>query len=762
MPYASVYIQTATRDFDRPYTYRYDSELNLQIGDLVEVPFGRGKRILQAVVCELLSSEQVQTEFNYKQIARKLYPYPIVNAEQIHLAREMRRRYYCSIGLALKTIAPLPVVGIGPKKQLIASLIDAQRAVDMLIDNEFTSLQQVRVVEMLLQYGEATITEITQSCSVSSGVVKTLASKGIITLEKGEVTRNEIDFAVEPNSTKPELNSEQRLAFTELKHALEIKVGKPTSNLADLEYLLFGITGSGKTEVYLQITEEVLKQGKTVLVLVPEIALTPMMVARFVGRFGDQAAILHSRLTNVERYEQWQQIRSGQKRLVIGARSAIFAPLENIGLIIVDEEHENTYKSEVYPCYDARDLARIRSLYHKSLLVLGSATPRITDYWRTEKKKAHLLTLVKRAVASQLPQTFVVNYQGQNINQQIFSEPLIKAMQDAFERKEQVMLFHNRRGRSHHLFCADCGYELACDHCNLLLTEHINLHAEQAYATYGHETKRLICHCCGAIKPVPPYCPECGSANLHSSGAGTQAIERKFQELFPDKVCLRMDADTTAKRQAHQAILDKFARGEADCLIGTQMIAKGHDFSRVTVVGIVFADALLNRHAYTGAETGFALMTQAAGRAGRAKHPGSVYVQTYQPGDYAIANALRQDYLGFYRAEISLRETYGYPPFKNIAWILVSGKDFALVKQEALSINYFVKQAIVASEALGTVENFGVSEAAVNRIRDMWRLQIILKDSDLAKLNWLLTQITDNFKRDGVLLHCEINPNNIN
>ncbi len=740
MAYAHVLLTDSTRKYDHNYTYRFDEQLwDLQPGHVVKVPFGPANRRMQAVVTEIVKDTDDLTDIEYKEILDLVKPEPVYNREQLKLALEMRRRYFCSTGQALRTIAPAAVLAVKSKSERYARLNDPAMVSEMLAEGAFRSLNQIRVLEMLLSYECCSLQEISNSCSVNTNVITRLAKNGYIEIFRRPVKRLMTQAMPWREAEVKELTKDQKTVID--------RVLADFNRGVQSEFLLQGVTGSGKTEVYLQLAEQVLQAGREVIILVPEISLTPLMTGRIVNRFGDGAAILHSRLTATERYEQWNSIASGHKKLVVGARSAVFAPLANVGLIIIDEEQEDCYISDLSPRYDAAEIARLRSHFNQSILLLGSATPKVTTRHRCEAGKSILLELPERVHGRCMPEVNIIECNGLNLRSNIFSDPLLEALQAAFARGEQAILFHNRRGRSQVTYCQHCGKSILCENCDVALKQHNNQH--------NKGQKMLICHYCGSVSPIPKQCPYCGSAELLENGAGTQAIESEFIRLFPERKILRMDKDTTTGRGDHATILRAFADGEADCLLGTQMIAKGHDFPSVTVVGITSADDLLIGQSYRAAEKGFQLITQAAGRSGRAEQRGRVYVQTRDRHNYALKYAVDQDYIGFYGAELERRRVFDYPPFTNLGVIMLVGSQREEVVSSSLSLAEWLDKTIERNQL--AIKNFGAAEAPLNRLNKRWRQRIVLKAEKIAELNWLLSQVIDLPRRGDYYLTCQIN-----
>lgn len=746
-----VYLQRATRDFDQPYSYLLPEELSGQVavGSLVSVPFGRGNSERQAWVASLSEADTEMLndqDFELKSVSRVLSP-PLLREDQFLLAQEMRRRYFCSISQALALMAPQVLLSTGSKTQRYAYLTDPDEAVDLLEEGSLRSMGHVRVLEFLLEVEEASLQEIMAACGVSRSVLDTLRKKGLITHYNKEVARESLSRErVEAEGSVPILNSDQAEALASL---LENNSDPAKDNS---EYLLFGVTGSGKTEVYLRAAEQVLRQGRDVLILVPEISLTPLICDRIESRFGQNAAVLHSRLSPGERYDQWQSIRSGKKHLVAGARSAVFAPLEDIGLIVIDEEQEATYKSERTPRYDSLDVARIRSHMHGSKLLLASATPSVESYYRSQSGRAKLLTLSQRAGGASLPHCELVDMRQEMAFDPatVISRPLKQALEETFARKEQAMIFLNRRGNASFRLCQDCGYIHQCSNCEVSMTDHLNPRQPRQHL--------LICHYCGKIEAAPLVCPACGSEHFGPYGLGTQQAERVLQELFPEQKILRMDLDTTSGRFGHSKILGAFARKEADLLVGTQMIAKGHDFPDVTTVGILAADMMLGQSDYLAEERCFQLLAQAAGRAGRRGQTGQVLIQSFNPENFVIQAALSQDYQAFYEEEIRKRRVLAYPPFRDLGVVTISSHSQSAAVQAARRLESELYYLMEKNELKQQISFFPAQPAPIPRLRKRWRYRLLIKSSSRELLTRCLNYLNQLKMPDSISLTCDINP----
>ncbi|MFS8612626.1 MAG: primosomal protein N' [Planifilum fulgidum] len=584
-----------------------------------------------------------------------------------------------------------------------------RRALDALPPR---ALRQREILSHFLDRPEAVpLSRLLASLKAGRSSVDSLVEKGLLQLEEREELRDPFaGRSFEPTSPLP-LTPEQERAFRAI-------VG-PLREGRHHRILLHGVTGSGKTEVYLQAIDETLKQGRQAIVLVPEISLTPQMVARFKGRFGPRVAVLHSGLSGGERFDEWRKIRSGEVQVAIGARSAIFAPFSNLGLIVIDEEHESSYKQEEQPKYHAREVAFRRGMAHRAVVVLGTATPAVETIYRAGRGELERVVLSRRVQGRPLPRVDVVDMREElrEGNRSIFSRMLQEALEQCVSRGEQAVLFLNRRGFSTFVLCRSCGKVMECPHCDISLTFH-------------RTNRTLRCHYCGYAEPVPETCPACGSSHIRYFGTGTQRVEEEIARLFPGMRVIRMDVDTTNRKGAHEELLGRFGAGEADVLLGTQMIAKGLDFPRVTLVGVIAADIMLHLPDFRAAERTFQLLTQVSGRAGRHDLSGRVVIQTYSPKHYSIDLAARADTEAFYRKELLSRKQHRYPPFCRLFTLLFSHPDRQAVMQAAFEAARLLKQALS-----GKAEVLGPVPATIPRMKDRYRLQVFIKytDEDVAK-----------------------------
>lgn len=611
------------------------------------------------------------------------------------------------------------------------------------------SYKQLEIAKYLWTKDEISIKELMTRTDSSLSTIKALERKGIIGIFEKEVYRTPIKKDIKPYE-KLQLSLEQRYCVDTILES--INNGEKNN-----KFLIHGVTGSGKTEIYLQLVEEMIKRGKETIVLVPEIALTPQTIHRFVGRFGDNVALLHSKLSFGERFDQWRKIKEGKVKIVVGARSAIFAPFTNLGLIIIDEEHESTYKSSMNPKYDTIEVAEKRCEQLGAFLVQGSATPSIESYYRSRKGDIKLLNLKKRVKDKKLPEVKIVDMREELKlgNKSIFSKELYEAIDDNLKAGKQTILFLNRRGYSTFVSCRQCGYVVKCSECSISMTYHLG-------------DNKLKCHYCGlAIKP-PKICPVCKSKYIKYFGIGTEKVEEFTKKFFPKAVVKRMDMDTTSRKGSHESILNKMKDEKIDILIGTQMVAKGLDFKNVTLVGIIAADTSLNLPDFRSSERTFQLITQVAGRAGRGDFEGKVVVQTYNPDHYSIQYAKDHDYLAFYNKEILLRKEFNYPPFVNLISIVIYGEDNIHVGMITRKVYNLLIKNLEDSGLKDLKDNIiGPFPAPLEKIKKNYRYQIIIKSKDeymeqLKKIiEWVCILNRDKIDLTGVKFNIDINPNSI-
>ena len=770
---AQVIVDVPLMQTDKPFSYIIpkDVEDQVTIGSRVHVPFGRGNRLLQGFVVGF-SDTFDNTVTDLKAISEVLDFEPVLNAEQLELAEQMRHTVFSYKISILKSMIPNLLNSQYDKRLTPTESLSSEERLALFGEKEsrlyssFTE-EEAKKVARLVQAGKITVDYLAKdkkniktekyyhiqakkmaAADISNRAKKRLELRDYLleNPEEGRLSdlhhlfsRDVVKFFVD-NQLITVLEREKKRSdayfdvattdFLDLNAEQAAVVEQVTSQIAQESnpFLLEGVTGSGKTEVYLHIIDKVLKLGKTAIVLVPEISLTPQMTNRFISRFGKQVAIMHSALSDGEKFDEWRKIKSGQARVVVGARSAIFVPIENIGAIIIDEEHEATYKQESNPRYHARDVALLRAKYHKAVLLMGSATPSIESRARASRGVYQFLQLTHRAnPMAKIPKVEIVDFRDYVGQQEVsnFTPYLLEKIADRLEKNEQVVLMLNRRGYSSFIMCRDCGYVDECPNCDISLTLHM-------------DTKTMNCHYCGFEKSIPHTCPNCHSRSIRYYGTGTQKAYDELVEVFPQARILRMDVDTTRQKGAHQRILDKFGNHEADILLGTQMIAKGLDFPNVTLVGVLNADTSLNLPDVRSSERTFQLLTQVAGRAGRAEKEGEVLIQTYNPQHYAIQLAQKQDYEAFYAYEMGIRRQLAYPPYYFTVGLTLSHKD-----EQTIVRNSFELLQLLRQQLSDKIKILGPTPKPIARTHNLYHYQIIVKYRFEDNLENVLNQILD-------------------
>ena len=740
--YAEIVVDIAHSAVDRRFTYRIPEGLPVSVGHHVLVPFGQGNHVKEGFVV----AQKEQTDYpEVKDIARIIEPYPVLLDEQIRLAEWMRDVYHCLFVDALRLMIPAQLRGMRVREKHVRTVrladgIDTDAALESLD----RAPAQKRVFELVARINaEVSIPDINAFYPNSTPAISALLKRGYL-VEQSETVFRRPD-KLRTHTPVYALTEAQRHAADAIDAAMREQNGSVL--------LLHGVTGSGKTEVYLQAIEDCLKEGGQAIVLVPEISLTPQTVGRFTDRFGDRIAVLHSRLSAGERFDEWRRIRLGLADIVIGARSAVFAPTERLRLIIIDEEHESSYQSESQPRYLAGEIAAKRVREAGGTLVLGSATPSLLSYSRALSGKYRLLELPERVEGRPLPTVEVVNMRDELLmgNNSIFSDLLAERLAECIANRQQAMLFINRRGYSTFVSCRSCGYVLKCDNCDISMT-------------YHKSESRTRCHYCGAVKPLPKECPNCKKPFIKQFGIGTEQVEEAVHKLFPAVKTLRMDTDTMREKGSFERLLGSFHRGDAQVLIGTQMIAKGHDFPNVTLVGIVSADTTLNLPDYRAPERTFQLLTQVAGRAGRDNLPGRVVLQTYEPQHPVIRFAKAQDYVGFYHYEIMERRKMLYPPFSLFLRVVFADRDDQTVRDACLAYAKQLEAALadtLGEDGKNDLLLLVAAEAPIARISGYSRYQIVIKLLRTKRLRSAVQTITDFHDLHRTICHeaiLEVNP----
>ncbi|CBK81159.1 primosomal protein N' [Coprococcus catus] len=714
--YIDVIVDISVNSLDRIFQYRVPEKLldAVTVGCQVNVPFGSGNRRRQAYVIG------VDTVLAYDASKIKdilgVTKAPAATGQLIALADWMHERYGCTMAQALKTVLPVKK-SVKEVKRTAYFLADREGAQQLLEKSRKSRREKarVRLLEAMLKEGCMSKETVTGVLQISASTMKSILQTGVIREETSQVYRNPVRQRLD-GWQEVCLNDEQMNAVASIWQ--NAAICREHWSREQGMHLLYGITGSGKTEVYMALMEKVLNEGRQIIVLIPEISLTLQTVSRFYARFGSQIAVMNSRLSAGERYDQYMRAKRGEASIMIGPRSALFTPFDRLGLIIIDEEHESAYQSEIVPRYQAAEVAARRAEMSGALVVLGSATPSVAVYQKAREGMIGLHRLTQRArTGSRLPDVKVVDLREEfrMKNRGILSQSLHEAMDACLKRGDQMMLFLNRRGYAGFVSCRSCGYVVKCRHCDVSMTVH-------------HHTL-LKCHYCGSEQPMPRVCPSCGSPYIAGFGVGTQKVEEFVQKEFPEARILRMDRDTTSGKDDMGRILQTFSEGGADILIGTQMIVKGHDFANVTLVGILAADLSLFAGDYQSSERTFQLLTQAAGRAGRGDRPGEVIIQTYQPEHYCIQTAAAQDYDSFYSQEIRFRQMLHYPPDRQMMVMLAEGEHDQQTGQAVQKLRE------IAGEAdFEAVEFIGPSRAGIAKAKDLYRYTMYMKHQDIKEL----------------------------
>ncbi|OLS01706.1 primosomal protein N' [Tissierella creatinophila] len=816
--YARIIIDNSASKLDKLFTYILGEELLeiTQVGMRVVVPFGHGNKLIKGLIIEIV--DEIKENYKFKKIIDVLDDKPIISKNLIELGIWIKEEYISTYLEAFQPILPpgdykqvnsfIEIIS----KDYKSNIIEEEKIIQylkkygiVLLDNlkkdlnilninkhiknlenlniiettidiktsitkkkqkcaalcegfslsEIESIvgerafKQLEIVRLLYGNGEMTLEDIMMSLDTSLSTIKALEAKNVIYILEKVINREAVKREI-AKYKKHKLNLEQNQVFQRIMKNVN-------SNSVHREFLVHGITGSGKTEVYLQIVEQMLYKDKDTIILVPEISLTPQTIDRFVGRFGSNVAVLHSKLSQGERFDEWRKIKEGKVKIVVGARSAVFAPFKDLGLIIIDEEHESTYKSSQNPKYQTVEVARKRIEMEDAFLILGTATPSLETYNKALKGEVELLELNKRANQLNLPEVVLIDMREElkDGNKSIFSQTLYEEMSNTLNKGKQIILFLNKRGFSSFISCRNCGYVVKCKSCEISMTYYKHIH-------------KLRCHYCGETEEVPHICPECNSKYIKYFGVGTEQIEEMVKEAFPNAKISRMDSDSTTKKGSYENILQSMKKEETDILIGTQMISKGLDFENVSLVGIIAADTTLNLPDYRAPEKSFQLITQVSGRSGRGKEHGKVILQTYNPDHYSIVHAKDQDYIGFFNSEIILRKEFLYPPFINLMNILIYGKNkFNVGKLSKEIYNIIGREIYYIYENDYKNHIIGPNPAPIEKIKDNYRYQIILKLSDesignfkkLVKRVCIYNEYNLNIK--DIKISIDINPVNI-
>ncbi len=731
--YAEIILNSEALEIDRPFTYKIPVELEekVKIGQIVKVPFGMGNKTSEGFVLSIKKEIEVNISFRVKKISTIITDEPIINEDDIKLINFLREKYLCKYIDAFRLLIPVGIMKGAKSKS---------KNVIVFKSDDLSCMKKpegyIDIIKFLKENsGKYTKSQLINDNSISQYKLNKLIEKGLLVVEEETIFRY--------NNRTYNIDCEKELTFDQ-KHVLD-----EYNNSDDKLFLLKGVTGSGKTEVYMRMVEEALQKNQSAIVLVPEISLTPQMIEIFKGRFGRDVALFHSKLSDGERYDEWFRVKEGKARLVVGARSAIFLPVKNLGLIIIDEEHENTYKSDQNPKYQTKEVAEFLSSQKGCRVVLGSATPTIENYYRALTGELKLLELNSRVDGKAMPAMNIVDMRNElrSGNISLFSRELFKDIEEKLSKGEQIILFLNRRGFSTFVSCRSCGYVFKCEECDISMTY--------------HKSGLLVCHYCGKTKKSPQKCPKCDSKYVKFFGAGTQRVEEEVKKYFKDAKVLRMDVDTTRSKDSYENIYNTFKGGKADILIGTQMISKGLDFKNVTLVGILAADMSINIPDYRAAERTFQIITQVAGRAGRGEKQGKVVIQTYTPEHYSLEYAVNYDYEGFYEKEFTVRALMKYPPFGKILLINGISKKEDLLKNFMHKISNVIKPLV---ERELDIDILGPIPCLVAKVKENYRWQIVLKgefNSEFAKkIKELLYDENKNVYND-IRISMDINPNNL-
>ena len=748
--YADIIIDISHEAIDRTFQYKIPETLaaEIGIGTKVSIPFGRGNHLRTGYVISFSDKPKFNEE-KLKDIDSICENGVAIEGELIELAAYMKEQYGSTMINALKTVMPIKEKVRGLVHKEVCLLPDRQICEERCAQYQKKNAKaKLRLLQELMQERVIPYELVTGKLNISSPTLKAMEKEGTIAIEEEGYYRtifegdrkkaeNRCEGMTEENSQREMPNEQQQAVIDRI--LTDYASGKRDT------YLLKGVTGSGKTLVYLNVIEKVVTMGKQAIVLIPEIALTYQTVKRFRQRFGNKVTIMNSKLSKGERFDQFERAKNGDVSVMIGPRSALFTPFSNLGVIVIDEEHETSYKSEYPPKYHAREIAIERARMAGAFVILGSATPSVESYYHAMRGEYQLLTLTERAKENaSMAEVSVVDLREElkQGNRSIFSRHLKELMDDRLKKKEQTMLFINRRGFAGFVSCRSCGYVFECPHCDVSLTEHYP----------GTVKAKLVCHYCGYEIAKPKVCPKCSSPYIAGFGIGTQKVEEQVRVLFPEARVLRMDADTTKNKNSYEQILSKFANGEVDILVGTQMIVKGHDFANVTLVGMIAADLTMFDNDFRSAERTFDLLTQAAGRAGRGELRGEVVIQTYAPEHYCIETAAKQDYESFYEEEKAYRSLMSYPPFGHMLAIFMEADCYELT----VRISILLKELVEKLPEEQQVQVVGPCDATITRMNDRYRRVLYLKHAENARLIWIKNQMEQYLEDNALNKECYI------
>ena len=742
--YCEVYLFDAPYHIDRPFDYLCDD--TLKVGSIVRVPFGKANKLRQGVVALIKDSTDSENPKPVHSVSSDRYS---LSEEMLGLCLFLKEYTLCTFGEAARCILPPGALSETPNikyKKTAALALSREECEALLAASGRAGIRsegQREIIKYLMGIGSADMELVRDILGVSSANIKALADKGIIKIFEYESVRNPYaDYASRRNTSPIILSEEQAAAYQTIESLYE----SPEAKAA----LLYGVTGSGKTKVIMRAIDRTIEDNKTVIMLVPEISLTPQTVDIFCTRYGDRVAVIHSSLSKGERLDAWRRIKRGEVDLVIGTRSAIFAPLENIGMIVIDEEHEHTYKSESDPKYHARDVAAYRCGKSGALMLLASATPSLESFYKAKQGTYTLVTLRTRYGGVKLPEAVIVDMREElrQGNTSPISNRLHSSLEDVYENEKQAIIFLNRRGYSTQISCKECGDVITCPHCSVTLTYHA-----------GADGGKLLCHLCGYSEKTPRFCPSCSSDKLSFLGYGTQKLECELEKYLPNMTVMRMDADTTGGKMAYDRMLEDFRALKADILLGTQMVAKGHDFPKVTLVGVALADTSLYVSDFRAAERTFSLLTQVIGRAGRAESGGVAVIQTFAPKNEVIRLACRQDYDKFYEGEIAVRRELTYPPFCDMVQLTLTSDDEQQLFVSSKQLHDRIVEKLNGEYSRLPFMVYGPFEAQVYKLNEKYRMRMVVKCKLTKDSRRLFHELLCEFSlARGVILAIDLNP----